>query len=198
MQTFNSLPITIPERAIYRRLGYNFQQTQIPVAQENKIQAWIRSAFALCLPCAKSHLLKIIKIENNEIELENGTHWHSQKLAENLHGCHRVALLAVTVGEKIVTATAEILAQDAGAQALVYDAVGSETAEAAMNWLDEYIAKSLHAPPHQRFSPGYFDWQIAAQDSFMNILQLNEIGITLTAQYQLQPEKSITAVRGIK
>ena len=48
------------------------------------------------------------------------------------------------------------------------------------------------------FSPGYGDWDLAAQRQVLDLLQApKRIGLTLTAGGMLVPEKSITALVGL-
>ncbi|MBP5232325.1 MAG: methionine synthase, partial [Planctomycetes bacterium] len=110
-----------------------------------------------------------------------------------------VAVFAVTAGAAVgEAARARIVAGD-GAAALVYDATASESVEAAADWLDAFLCRRHGVPArgNHRFSPGYFDWPLAAQASIDRILDFSALGVALTPSFQLSPEKTVTAVKGV-
>ena len=48
-----------------------------------------------------------------------------------------------------------------------------------------------------RFSPGYVDWDIKGQKDFLKWLGAEAIGIKLTKNFQMLPEKSVSAILGV-
>jgi cobalamin-dependent methionine synthase I len=50
----------------------------------------------------------------------------------------------------------------------------------------------------RRYSPGYGDWGVSAQKDFLAWLGAGHIGIKLTESSQMLPEKSVSAILGIK
>ncbi|MBQ3442618.1 MAG: methionine synthase, partial [Selenomonadaceae bacterium] len=49
-----------------------------------------------------------------------------------------------------------------------------------------------------RFSPGYGDWDLTAQEKLFTISGAEQIGMSLTSAMMLEPRKSITAIIGLK
>jgi len=126
----------------------------------------------------------------------------SRSLCQMLQGSIAVVLMASTVGLTIVKATEEAMAQEDGATAVIFDAVGGQSANAAMAWINEYVRRQIrrngeHLTKH-RFSPGYGDFTLENQGLFYKQLQLEQLGLELTSRSMLVPEKSVTAVAGIK
>ncbi|MDR0867283.1 MAG: hypothetical protein LBP75_02265 [Planctomycetota bacterium] len=198
LKNFNALAVPLPEKRIWARLGYN-RSSLTPAAQTRKIRDWINAAFLLCEPRGRAVVLPLIRCDADVVELAGGVVFHSAKLADNLRGSAQVAIMAATIGEALPRAASAKIAAGDGAAALVYDAVGTETVEAALDHIDEYCARAYRSAGRgrPRFSPGYGDWSLSAQAQFAEILSLSALGVTVTDRLQLLPEKSVTAVKGL-
>ncbi len=123
----------------------------------------------------------------------------SRDLDHHLRHCREGILYAVTLGPE-----ADRLLRRWSAQSMAKAAVGQAVCAA---WLDELCAaycESLQqglaqgeylTPP---FSPGYGDWDLAAQQTVLDRLQApKRLGLSLTGGGMLVPEKSVTALVGI-
>lgn len=123
----------------------------------------------------------------------------SRDLDHHLRHCREGILYAITLG-----AAADRLLRRWSAQSMAKAAVGQAVCAA---WLDELCAaycESLQqglapgeylTPP---FSPGYGDWDLAAQQTVLDRLQApKRLGLSLTGGGMLVPEKSVTALVGI-
>lgn len=181
----------IPYAEIYRRLGYT-KNTQLPTATKNKIDISIQIAAALCSARAAS---KIIPKEELQKTLEQ-----SKDLAKFLKDAHTVLLLGITVGPQIIAARDELLKTDPGT-GIIYDAVGSEMVEEALNIYQRRLRQTLQREGKTlsvaRYSPGYGDCPIQVQELFFKLLPMHDLGVTLTPSYIMQPEKTITAFADI-
>ena len=123
----------------------------------------------------------------------------SRDLDHHLRHCREGILYAVTLGPE-----ADRLLRRWSAQSMAKAAVGQAVCAA---WLDALCAaycESLQqglapgeylTPP---FSPGYGDWDLAAQQTVLDRLQApKRLGLSLTGGGMLVPEKSVTALVGI-
>lgn len=199
LSDFPQIPVPLPELAILKRLGFNRTLTAIPPEQAEKFRSWMNTAFTACALCGRTRIMNIHARGNDFVELEDGTRWISIRLAKALAPFARVAIFAATAGAKIGQLTCDLLAANNGAAALVYDATASESTDAAAEWLDKFLTRQsrIDYQNNFRFSPGYFDWPLAAQSDIMRLLSLQELNITLTPHFQLSPEKTVTAVKGV-
>lgn len=199
VQGFPVVPVALPEMAVLKRLGYNRHLTEVPPAQAARIRGWMGEAFALCAFAGRAAVLAVRARGAGYVELEDGTRWESARLAETLAPFARVAVFAVTAGAAVGAAARAKIAAGDGAAALVYDATASESVEAAADWLDAFLCRRHGVPArgNHRFSPGYFDWPLAAQASIDRILDFSALGVALTPSFQLSPEKTVTAVKGV-
>jgi cobalamin-dependent methionine synthase I len=81
------------------------------------------------------------------------------------------------------------------------DAIGSEGAELLADITNKQLcaeAKNNGGTCTMRFSPGYGDWAVTGQKDFLNWLGVARIGIRLTEHSQMLPEKSVSAIIGVR
>ena len=120
----------------------------------------------------------------------------SLDLAKNLSGCREAFVFAVTMGhgaERILSKISRLSAADF----FVYDAVGSALAESVCDEAERMIKKDVKCKP--RFSPGYGDFPLSMQKNVLSFVNAERLlGITLTDTCLMVPQKSITAIIGIR
>ena len=122
----------------------------------------------------------------------------SKNLAQNLKDAKRVVLFAATVGVEIDRLIAKY-GKISPTKALVFQAIGSERAEALCDLFcaDMEQTYSLKAIP--RFSAGYGDLPLESQKPIFSVLlPERNLGITLTDSMLMFPTKSVTAFVGLK
>lgn len=120
----------------------------------------------------------------------------SKRLAENLKGCKKVAILAATAGtecDRLLRASAF-----EGARLIVMQAVLAAKIEEICDVLQNSIETENSVKTRSRFSPGYYDLDISEQKKLFSLLEITKrCGITLTDSFQMIPTKSVTAFAGI-
>jgi len=125
---------------------------------------------------------------------------HSKNLAYNLRGCHKVHMIAGTLGPDIdrLIRRAELMNV---AEAAVMQALGAEMIEVVIDGLNQKLKAEAEAEGlklKHRYSPGYGDCALHHQKDFERLLGMSrECGITLTDTYLMVPSKSVTALIGI-
>lgn len=117
----------------------------------------------------------------------------SQALASHLEGCEESVLMAATLG-----AQADQLIRRAEASDTLRAAVLHACAAAKIEAYCDEVQASIPQALRPRFSPGYGDFPLEAQQILLNLTQANKhIGLYLTDGCMLVPTKSITAVMGL-
>ena len=120
----------------------------------------------------------------------------SKRLAENLKGCKKVAVLAATVGTEGDRLLRECSAESARLAAM--QAVLASEIETVCDEVQQNIEKVNGVKTRSRFSPGYYDLDVSEQKKIFALLEITKrCGITLTETYQMIPTKSVTAFTGI-
>ncbi len=196
-----AVPLALPRDAILRRLGRNRHHAEISPAQQHKLDQTLPAGFALCRPRAAWLRIEVARRTETELFLATGQVLTSAALVRLLAGCPQALLLAATVGEELESAISQCFAAGDAATAAIYDAVGSEVADSVLDWLVEHLRHRLAREGRkitaQRFSPGYGDLGLEAQQTAHELLQLSNLGIGLTPSLILCPEKSVIAIAGI-
>lgn len=199
---FEYIPAEPKKEMILTRLGYRKSSTVLDAKNEELLARGIREGNLLCRPKGVFCRLKIIERNINLVILENNIELVSSSLADMLGNCGEVLLMCATVGREVTERiTAEVTRGDASL-ALIIDAAASQKADACLDWMVGFVNKMLlkegKITTSKRYSPGYGDFDLANQRVIYTILNLEKLGLALTEKYMLVPEKSVTAVAGIK
>lgn len=199
---FHTIRIALPRQKIYQRLGYHFQVTQISPKLKQQTDDYIDEAASLIHLQGTVVRLSIIDRGNGVIVLENGIRLVSNHLEVFLRDCDETLILGSTAGEAIMAAIRSDMAVDAITRAVVFDATASEMADGALDWLMDYTRRDLtregKALLDRRYSAGYGDFALENQQTLYTVLKMKELGVMITPESLLLPEKSVTAVTGIR
>ncbi|PKL92740.1 MAG: methionine synthase [Candidatus Goldiibacteriota bacterium HGW-Goldbacteria-1] len=183
------------------RMGYKKGITELGGEELIKITETIEHGRRLCeLKGAYGRYL----INHNDfarVQLDSGALFESGKLAELLRDSTEVVLMAATAGAEVVEVTRNEIQAGNGAKGIILDATASETADSALDWMQDFINKKLQREGRvttRRFSPGYGDLPLSAQKIIFDSLGLAKIGVSITDRFLLVPEKSVLAIAGIQ
>lgn len=202
MTRMRRLPVAMPLAAINRRLGRSKDAQAVSAVQEAQLARWMSEAFAHCRPEGVFGCLAIVDNDGHKVTLSDASVIVSDGVARLLAKCQYAWLATATIGPALVALVNQAMAVGDGAKAVVADAVGSETVEAAMDVLQSYAVTALRRRGWQlsskRFSVGYGGWDLSAQALFFAWLPLADMGLQLTSSAIIEPEKTITAIAGIR
>ena len=198
---FDSIAIPTPRRNIYRRLGFVKGVTSLPPGQKEEIERFIDDAASLIRLKGAGLRMPVETIKGGKIVLKGGAEFESEQLARFLAGCAEVVLMGATAGSAIMQA----IEGDAGGanvtRGVVFDAAACEIVDSALDWIMDYFNQTLRRENKRlltkRYSAGYGDLFLPAQQLMYNLLQLDKIGVEITENCILIPEKSVTAIGGI-
>ncbi len=202
---FDHIRIETPREQIYRRLGYRKGRTRTSAAQEAEVEAYVAEAETLIALKGAAVRLPILRLNETRVVLardQGEVAWQSGRLAKFLDGCDEVLLMGATAGGAIMEAIRKDVGGGRVTRGVVLDAAASETVDASLDWIMGYFRQALRREnrilTEKRFSAGYGDFLLENQRSFVELLELERIGVRLTADCILTPEKSVTAVAGIR
>ena len=141
-----------------------------------------------------------LKWDGDAMDIE-GLRIESRALAKNLSGCREVFLMAATLGMGPDTLIARAQAAGSLHRAVALQAVAAAMIEAWCDAVNAELRRQAEARGkalRPRFSPGYGDFSLAAQEGLFRLLGVQRnIGVTLTDSLLMLPTKSVTAVIGI-
>ena len=204
MQTeyFDAITVEVPRVRIYARMGYSQGITHLTPLQQEHIERAIDAAASLVelKGCCRRLLLK----ENDrfEIVLSDGVIFRSESLGRLLEGCEEAMLIGATAGSLIVEAIVAGGLHDELSGSVVFDAVASEMVDSALGWIIDFVNRDIRRTgryfTERRFSPGYGDFILANQRIFYTAMEMEKMGVRINDRFMLEPEKSVTAIIGIK
>ena len=201
LRVFEGIAVNPDRNMILTRLGYKKTSTVLSNEYVEKLNQNIKQGLLLCNPKGIFGRFKILSWCDKHVEFDNGIILHSKDLAKFLEGCHEVILMAATVGSDITDIIHQEVAGGDAAFGLILDAVASETADAALDWMVDFINKMIRREgiklTKNRYSPGYGDLLLQNQKTLFDILQLDRLGLGITESCILVPEKSVIAIAGI-
>ena len=121
----------------------------------------------------------------------------SKNLALNLKESESAILFAATVGVEIDRLIARY-GRISPSKALMFQAIGAERIEALCDTFCVDISKEHNVGTRPRFSPGYGDLPLLAQNDIFAVLSPEkQIGLTLNDSLLMSPSKSVTAIVGL-
>jgi len=199
---FENIPASPSEGMILTRLGYRKTKTVFSQEYKEKLDKIISEGMLMCNTKGVFGRYGIIEQSEKHIMLENKLIFESAGLAKLLKNSLEVVLMASTVGSEI---TDRIHSEVEGGDAsfgIVLDAVASETADAALDWMVDFINRLIRREGKKltkmRYSPGYGDLLLSNQKKIFDTLKFDKLGVSITDRYMLTPEKSVIAIAGIE
>lgn len=197
---FDSIAVKTPLDRVYARLGYREGVTQISPKQRQEIEADIDQAVSVLKLKGAARRISIVSKQPLRLELSKGVVFKSKLVDSVFTGCSELLLMGATAGSEIINLIGESK-QDNLTRGVVFDAVASETVDSALDWIQDYFRIQLKRENKQliskRISCGYADFSLENQKIIYKLLELDKLGVSLSQEYILRPEKSVTAVTGI-
>ena len=198
MHDYPQLAPLFPEKMIFVRLGGHFTKTVVSPEEKCRFLLAAHTAFAACAPRGRWDILPVAEVDGSGITLSDGTFIPGSRFALQCSCITHLWFGSATVGNAVVKMRDEAKKIS---DAAVYDAAASETAEETMELLQKLAAQTLFPKglcfATRRYSPGFGDMPLDNQQFFFSRLRLAELGMNLSENFFISPEKSVTAFAGI-
>ena len=198
----NHINVTPPIEKIYSRLGYSKNKTNLDAPTKEKIDLYIEQALEKISLKASISRLPLLGIENNIVNLVSGISFQSKDLSVLFSGSEEVLFVGATAGRDIVEAISSYSKGKDVTAAVVFDALASEMTDAALDWVTKFFSNSLRREnkglTKRRYSAGYGDFELKNQKTIYEVLELEKLGVSITEEFLLIPEKTVTALAGIQ
>lgn len=188
--------VVLDKTEIRRYSGYREKFKIIPELEE-KIDSLIKEVKAKAR-VKYAYEIFDVELEEDKINFANVS-FQSKQLAKNLVGCHKVIILAITLGNEVDLLIRRYSSLDSTSMVFL-QAIAAEYLEKCIDEIEKEVVENsdekLYVKP--RFSPGYGDLNIAYQKDFINLLNTpKKIGLSRTNAGMLTPTKSVTAIIGL-
>jgi len=199
---FDSIAVAVPKARIYKRLGYKEGITQLPSDRQKEVEQYIEEGAALISLKGAALRLSIKECALPRIVFSNNIEFSSRHLCSWLEGCKEAVFMGASAGKDIIDAIKRGSAEGSLTQGVIYDAVASEVTDVALDWIMDYFNRELRRENKQldakRYSAGYGDFSLENQKAIYEMLKLEKLGVNITDKCILVPEKSVTAVSGVR
>lgn len=131
-----------------------------------------------------------------------------EDIKRHIRGCKSVMVCAATFGEEFDRTLRKLQLEDM-AGAVIFDSMAGEELERFCDESDSELIKGITATAAEggqcrlcglnlRFSPGYGDFPLSVNRDIVTVLNAStRIGLCVTEDYILTPQKSITGIVGI-
>lgn len=162
------------------------------VEMNEKMESLLNICEAQLLKAARPKVLyKIIELPYEELLV-------GEDIRRHLEGCPRAAIMCATLGAEVDRLIRVAQVRDM-AQAVALDALASTAIEQVCRQADEQLAEENGGWYLTfRFSPGYGDYPITLQKTFLRLLDApRKIGLSVSESCLLVPAKSVTAIAGL-
>ncbi len=199
---FDLIPSNPKKEMILSRIGYRKGTTVLDNRYSEMVENGITLGRLLCKPAGAYTRVKIEKKYTSLIALENGNEFKSESLCRLLQDSSEMIMMSATVGKKVTEKIHIEITEGDAAMAVILDSVASQTADACLDWMMQFIGSMLRKEGKRftkhRYSPGYGDLPLIYQKQIFEALQLEKLDLELTEKYMLVPEKSVIAIAGIE
>ena len=188
------MDISLSKTKILRHLGYKNQV--IDEDLENLIVKTIEKVKQIVNP---RHTFKIFDITLMEqgVKIEKcGLKLQGRGIVNHLKSSKKCVILAATLGVEIDFALRGLQITNM-TQAVIFNACADEYIEQVCNYVESEI-KALGYSMTSRYSPGYEDFSIENQRVILTLIDAQKIGLEINEYCLLTPQKSVTAIIGLK
>ncbi|MFW5807814.1 MAG: hypothetical protein ACOC2H_09845 [Spirochaetota bacterium] len=197
LHVYKDVHIQMPYKRIMARLGYNVHHTVIDETHMDRINSVMESGSVLCSNTAIWRTVAVT-VSGPHVVLDATHQISSASLAEYLGSARYGLLMFGSCGKKLSDEIEKAVNEKKLVKAAIYDALGSETADGILDWIQHYCRRTLlrtygHVS-RRRFSPGYGDLSLSYQQTFYTMLNLSGHGIEINDRFILSPEKSVSAI----
>jgi hypothetical protein len=191
--------IEIDKEQVCRYIGYENGQT-LSARISSLVDEYAEHAHGL-INASYSYVIKDVEWARGSVAfIEGSISFKSRIIAKLLGRCTRVAIFLVTIGKYLEETSFQLAKDGLVLQATVLDAIGSVAVEKVAGFAQARIKEIVKAQGHvtsRRFSPGYCDWKIRQQQMVFSALTGNTMGVRLTGECLMIPQKSISGIVGI-
>ena len=158
--------------------------------------------------CAEALLLievrgawEVYDYNNHNVMSEPPFEIVGKSIIKHLDACEKVICMAATVGSEIEREINKKFERGEYLSSVLLDAAATAAVEQAADLMEKNFAAIFSKDGYKmrwRFSPGYGDWNLTAQEKLFKICGAEQIGLKLSSAMMLEPRKSITAIIGLE
>jgi len=193
------MEIGIDVQDVCRHLGYkNGVEPSARIA--SLLDDYMHRARELARPACRYVLRAVKAVDGERALMEGALVLEGTIIARLLQRCESAAVFILTIGGPLEKAAGSLADRGLIAEAYVLDAIGSSLTEKLADYVEGKIgaeARSRGLCVSRRFSPGHCSWDIGQQRVLFDALLGDWVGVSLTDDCVMVPQKSVSGIIGI-
>jgi Vitamin B12 dependent methionine synthase, activation domain len=197
---FSFLDLKLSVSQIEQVMGYKEGESHETISE--LIRKLLKETESVCNIKAEYRVLPVEKFDDSGKQIRiNGLIFDVKKIVYGqIKKSERLAVFLCTAGPEIGIRSRAAMKDGDLLTGYVYDVIGSEVVEAAVDLIQNSLQNSMAAEGKKitnRYSPGYCGWDVAEQHKLFQLVPDNYCGITLNDSALMNPEKSVSGFIGI-
>ncbi|MFC2067819.1 vitamin B12 dependent-methionine synthase activation domain-containing protein [Chloroflexota bacterium] len=189
----------IDRHRVLHDIGYA-SDSEASARMVSLVNDYIENAHQFISPSVSYAVRDIVRVTGSSVMIEYGVIFESEVISKLLEKAKKVAVFALTIGNYLEDAAAQLAKGGLVLQSAVLDAIGSNAVEKLADSVESQISEVAHNQGFtitRRFGPGYCDWNVNQQNVVFQAMKGDCAGIRLTNGYLMIPRKSISGIIGI-
>jgi uncharacterized 2Fe-2S/4Fe-4S cluster protein (DUF4445 family) len=197
MDILRDFQVKIDEKTILRLLGYKDSEPDDEIVQN--VREEISGCGDYISPFIAFNKLKISKVEEDRVTLENGVIFDGEFIAKKLQKCSHIIVGVSTIGRQLDERVKGAFDSGDYLKGMIIDHIGTTAVDyinkSFWNRMVEDI-KNTNIGITSRLSPGDTSWNITEQRKIFQCLEEGDILVKLTESFMMIPFKSTSYVYG--
>jgi hypothetical protein len=197
---FNFSDLKLNVSQIEQVMGYKDGESQETISE--LVRKLLKETESVCRIKSEYKVFPVEKFDDSEKSIRiNDIVFDVKKIVYGqIKKSERIAVFVCTAGPEISIRSRAAMKDGDLLTGYVYDVIGSEVVESAVDLMQDSLQKSMAAEGKKitnRYSPGYCGWDVAEQHKLFQLLPDNYCGIKLNDSALMNPEKSVSGFIGI-
>lgn len=199
MEMITDLQLDIEEKEVLRRAGYGGGRV-VPQGRIREIlKEAVRRGYQLAKPVAVCDLFKVKEMDERGLVLENGSRLSVGDRLRFWEGAEYIAAAVCTIGAELEQSTSELFSKGESVLASMLDSVGTVVIDSLEAQVQHLFCQKAHNSGMRigpKLCPGSRGWPLTEQRVLFSLLPAEKIGVCLTEQCMMMPQKSVSFCSG--
>jgi hypothetical protein len=201
LPVIRDIPLSLKPGEVLRRQGFRGHSKVRPEIKSLILEllATVKSTHLL-EPAAAYEYYKVTGMSPSQVSLECGKAIHGPLIHTVFPKAKKLAVVVCTIGPKLEKQVTDYSKSGETLRSALLDGIGSATVDMLIPEACRRIASEVSSHGHQAsspVSPGWPGFPLTEQWNLFELVNTQEIGVSLTASGIMVPRKSVSMVIGI-
>ena len=194
-----NIRVFISPKEVLRYQGYKEGLHKKSDRINQLLEGVVQEGYRLIRPKALVAMVGVKEVGDTSLRLENGLLLNIENSLKVWKGLEQLAVALCTIGSLLEGRVSELFARGDYAEALMLDSVGTVAVRSVADQVNAHICQTSVAQgmsAGSMLSPGE-RWDLADQRGLLALLESQTIGVSLTEQCMMVPQKSVSFCVGV-